>query len=96
MLPPGKTGPHAFGGARNAGIAGRCEACSIVLRDFSDAFHDGYHREGVTDVTPWQHTLRATGLVGALGIGAVVSPYGAEPAHAAGGAGTAYTAVAAP
>ncbi|MFE0415210.1 hypothetical protein [Streptomyces tendae] len=35
-------------------------------------------------MTPWLRTLRATGLVGALGAGAVVAPYGAEPAHGAG------------
>lgn len=47
-------------------------------------FHDWVHREGVTDVTPWLRTLRATGLVGALGVGALVSPYGAGAVHAAG------------
>ncbi|WP_217163630.1 hypothetical protein [Streptomyces sp. AC512_CC834] len=35
-------------------------------------------------MTPWLRTLRATGLVGALGVGALVSPYGAGPAHGAG------------
>ncbi|MFD7059700.1 hypothetical protein [Streptomyces sp. NPDC059906] len=35
-------------------------------------------------MTPWLRTLRATGLVGALGAGAVVAPFGAEPAHGAG------------
>ncbi|MFF4471616.1 hypothetical protein ACFYZ3_18850 [Streptomyces sp. NPDC001599] len=35
-------------------------------------------------MTPWLRTLRATGLVGALGVGAVVAPYGAGPAHGAG------------
>ncbi|MFJ8805371.1 hypothetical protein [Streptomyces sp. NPDC102490] len=33
---------------------------------------------------PWLRALRATGLVGALGAGAVAAPYSAEPAHAAG------------
>ncbi|MFH8447369.1 hypothetical protein ACH4D3_40030 [Streptomyces sp. NPDC018026] len=35
-------------------------------------------------MTPWLRTLRATGLVGALGAGAVVAPCGAGPAHGAG------------
>ncbi|MYS52329.1 hypothetical protein GTW46_20035, partial [Streptomyces sp. SID6013] len=34
-------------------------------------------------MTPWLRTLRTTGLVGAaLGVGAVVSPYGTAPARA--------------
>ncbi len=34
-------------------------------------------------MTPWLRTLRTTGLAGAaLGVGAVVSPYGTAPAHA--------------
>lgn len=40
-------------------------------------------REGVTNVTPWQRALRATGLVVALGAGAVVSPYGAGASYGA-------------
>ncbi|GAA4305948.1 hypothetical protein GCM10023086_23970 [Streptomyces venetus] len=40
-------------------------------------------REGVTNVTPWQRALRATGLVVALGAGAVVSPYGSVPSYGA-------------
>ncbi|MCU8591635.1 hypothetical protein NG816_13245, partial [Streptomyces sp. A13(2022)] len=35
-------------------------------------------------MTPWLRTLRATGLVGALAVGAVVAPYGSEAAHGAG------------
>ncbi|MFE0366260.1 hypothetical protein [Streptomyces tendae] len=35
-------------------------------------------------MTPWLRTLRATGLAGALGAGAVVAPYAAGPAHGAG------------
>ncbi|MET7325058.1 hypothetical protein, partial [Streptomyces sp. NPDC005549] len=34
-------------------------------------------------MTPWLRALRMTGLVGALGAGAVMAPYGAQPAHAA-------------
>jgi hypothetical protein len=34
-------------------------------------------------VTPWQHALRATALVVALGAGAVVSPYGAGVSYGA-------------
>ncbi|MGC5034376.1 hypothetical protein ACPXCS_04860 [Streptomyces sp. DT190] len=34
-------------------------------------------------MTPWLRALRATGLVVALGAGAVVSPYGAERSHGA-------------
>ncbi|GGT64675.1 hypothetical protein GCM10010256_23020 [Streptomyces coeruleorubidus] len=40
-------------------------------------------REGVTNVTPWQRALRATGLAVALGAGAVVSPYGAGASYGA-------------
>ncbi|MFA3877312.1 hypothetical protein ABS735_27140 [Streptomyces sp. MMCC 100] len=47
-------------------------------------------------MTPWLRTLRATGLAGALGVGALVSPYGAEPAHAASAAGAGFAAVVAP
>ncbi|NEV89082.1 hypothetical protein GUR47_20750 [Streptomyces tendae] len=35
-------------------------------------------------MTPWLRTLRATGLAGALGAGAVVAPCAAGPAHGAG------------
>ncbi|MFF8777828.1 hypothetical protein ACF07W_11265 [Streptomyces sp. NPDC015140] len=36
-------------------------------------------------MTPWLRTLRATGLVGALGFGALVSPYGVGAAHGVAG-----------
>ncbi|NEB63543.1 hypothetical protein G3I61_28440, partial [Streptomyces diastaticus] len=43
-------------------------------------------------MTPWLRTLRATGLAGALGVGAMVSPCGAGPAQAAGAGIAAVTA----
>ncbi|MCZ9350389.1 hypothetical protein NGM36_11400 [Streptomyces mutabilis] len=37
-------------------------------------------------MTPWLRTLRAAGLVGVLGVGALLSPCGTGPAHGAGSA----------
>lgn len=47
-------------------------------------------------MTPWLRTLRATALVGALGAGAVVAPYGADAAHGAGWPAAPFAVVAAP
>lgn len=47
-------------------------------------------------MTPWLRALRATGLVGALGAGAVVAPYGAEQAHGTGWPVAPFTVAATP